>query len=85
MRALQTRHLECVQVLLDNGAKVNMQTKVICVIIHCVHAIQHVPRIPSSGSSTLYFWLGTEEWNLCGDQDLCLLEHGNLFVTSSVY
>ena len=48
MIALQAQHLECVQVLLDKGADVNMQDMVSGVIIHCVHAMQHVPRVPSS-------------------------------------
>ena len=38
--------VECVKVLLDRDAEVNMQDKVIGVIIHCVHAMQHVPRVP---------------------------------------
>ena len=40
--------MECVMVLLDRGAEINMQNKVSGVIIHCVHAMQHVPRVPSS-------------------------------------
>ena len=48
MIASQAGHMECVQVLLDKGADVNMQNRVSGVIIHCVHAIQHVPRVPSS-------------------------------------
>ena len=48
MRASQARHKECVQVLLDKGADVNMQGKVSDVIIHYVHAMQHVPRVPCS-------------------------------------
>ena len=48
MRASEAGHMECVQVLLDKGAKVNMQSNVSGVIIHCVHAMQHVPRVPSS-------------------------------------
>ena len=44
--ALQARNLECVQVLLDKGADVNMQDVVSGVIIHFVHAMQHVPRVP---------------------------------------
>ena len=48
MEASQAGHMECVQVLLDKGADVNMQRKVSGVIIHCVHAMQHVPRVPSS-------------------------------------
>ena len=48
MKASKAGHLECVQVLLDKDADVNMQNKVSGVIIHCVHAMQHVPKIPSS-------------------------------------
>ena len=48
MKASEAVHMECVQVLLDNGADVNMQSKVSGVIIHCVHAMQHAPRVPSS-------------------------------------
>ena len=47
MKALEAGHMECVQVLLDKGADVNMKT-VSGVIIHCVHAMQHAPRVPSS-------------------------------------
>ena len=36
MRASQAGHMECVQVLLDKGADVNMQSKVSGAIIHCV-------------------------------------------------
>ena len=48
MKASAAGHMECVQVLLDKGADVNMQSNVSGVIIHCVHAMQHVPRVPSS-------------------------------------
>ena len=48
MMALKKGHMECVKLLLDKGAEVNMQDKVSGVIIHCVHAMQHVPRVPSS-------------------------------------
>ena len=48
MKASQAGHMECVQVLLDKGADVNMQDWVSGVIIHCVHAMQHAPRVPSS-------------------------------------
>ena len=48
MMASQAVHMECVQVLLDKGADVNMQNMVSGVIIHCVHAMQHVPGVPSS-------------------------------------
>ena len=48
MKASAAGHMECVQVLLDKGADVNMQDRVSGVIIHCVHAMQHVPRVPSS-------------------------------------
>ena len=45
MKASQAGHMECVQVLLDRGADVNMETTVSGVIIH---AMQHVSRVPSS-------------------------------------
>ena len=49
MKASEAGHMECVQVLLDKGADVNcMQNRVSGVIIHCVHAMHHVPRVPSS-------------------------------------
>ena len=48
MKALEAGHMVCVQVLLDIGADVNMQDEVSGVIMHCVHAMQHVPRVPSS-------------------------------------
>ena len=48
MRASNAGHMECVKVLLDKGAEVNMQNMVSGVIIHCAHAMQHVPRVPSS-------------------------------------
>ena len=40
MMALETENVECVKVLLDKGAEVNMQDKVSGVIIHCVHAMR---------------------------------------------
>ena len=43
--ASEAGQVECVKVLLDRGAEVNMQDKVIGVIIHCVHAMQHVPSL----------------------------------------
>ena len=56
MKASEARQVECMKVLLDRGAEVNMQDEVIGVIIHCVHAIQHVPRVPpiSGGSTCVY-------------------------------
>ena len=55
MMASEAGQMERVQVLLDKCAEVNMQDKVIDVIVHCAHAMQHVPRVPSNGSSTLLF------------------------------
>ena len=49
MAASQKGQVKCVMMLLDRGAMVNMQRKVSGVIIHCVHAMQHVPRVPISG------------------------------------
>ena len=56
MKASEAGQVECVKVLLDRGAEVNMQDKVIGVIIHCVHAMQHVPRVPpiSGGCTCVY-------------------------------
>ena len=48
MRASGAGQVECVKMLLDMDAQVNMQDKVSGVIMHCVHAMQHVPRVPSS-------------------------------------
>ena len=47
MKASKAGQVVCVKLLLYRGAEVNMQDKVIGVIIHCVHAMQHVPRVPS--------------------------------------
>ena len=48
MVASVTGKVECVKLLLDSGAEVNMQNKVSGVIIHCVHAMLHIPSVPSS-------------------------------------
>ena len=48
MRASVAGHMECVQVLLDKSADVNMQIVVSGFIVYCVHAVQHVSRVPSS-------------------------------------
>ena len=48
MKASEAGYMECVQVLLDKSADVNMQSMVSGVIKHCVHAMQHVPRVPTS-------------------------------------
>ena len=48
MLASEAGQVKCVKELLDKGAEVNMQKQVSGVIIHCVHAMQHVPRVPSS-------------------------------------
>ena len=37
MKASEAGHMECVKVLLDKGAEINMQDKVSGVIVHCVH------------------------------------------------
>ena len=58
MMASQAVHMECFKLLLDKRAKVNMQNNVSDVIIHCVLAMHHVPRVPSIGSSTLLCWFG---------------------------
>ena len=48
MKSSRAGHMECVTVLLDKGAEVNIQDTVSGVIIHCVLAMQHVPRILNS-------------------------------------
>ena len=48
MKASEAGHIECAQMLLDKDAEVNIQNRVSGVIKHCVHAMQHVPRVPSS-------------------------------------
>ena len=48
MKASEAGNMKCVKVLLDKGADGSMQNEVSGVIIHCVHAMQHVPRVPSS-------------------------------------
>ena len=39
MKASEAGKVECVKVLLDRGAEINMQDKVSGVIIHCAHAM----------------------------------------------
>ena len=39
-------HMECVMVLLDKGADVNLQNKVSGVILHCVHQCSMYPESP---------------------------------------
>ena len=48
MKASKAGKVECVKVLLDRGAKINMNHKVSGVIIHCAHAMKHELRVPSS-------------------------------------
>ena len=48
MSASQKGQVECVKMLADRGAEVNMQKKVSGVIIDRVHAMQHTPRVRSS-------------------------------------
>ena len=42
MMASNAGQVECVKMLLDRGAVVNMQDKVSGVIIHCARAMQHI-------------------------------------------
>ena len=49
MMASFEEHVECVNMLLDRGAEVNMQEEVSGVIRQGVHAMQHVPRVQCSG------------------------------------
>ena len=46
MMASEAGQVECIKVLLDRGAEVNMQDKVSGVILHCAHAMKHVPVSP---------------------------------------
>ena len=49
MMAYDRGHIECAKMLVDKGAQVNIQGTVSLsgVIIHCVHAMWHVARVPS--------------------------------------
>ena len=49
MEAYDHGHIECVKMLVDKGAQVNIQGTVSLsgVIIHCIHAMRHVARVPS--------------------------------------
>ena len=49
MEAYDHGHMECVKMLVEKGALVNIQGTVSLsgVIIHCVHAMQHIARVPS--------------------------------------
>ena len=49
MTASQQGHVECVKRLFDRGADVNMQKMVSGASMQCVLAMQHVPRVRSSG------------------------------------
>ena len=49
MVASNAGKVECVKMLLDTGAEVNMKRKVSGDIILCEHAMQHISRVPSSG------------------------------------
>ena len=46
MAASQTVQVECVKMLLDRGAKVNLLNEASGVIIHRMHAMQLIPSIP---------------------------------------
>ena len=51
MIAYDHGHMECAKMLVDNGAQVNNIQDTVSlsgVITHCVHAMQHVARVPSS-------------------------------------
>ena len=45
MKASEEGQVECVKMLMDSGAKVNMQNKVSGVIYY-VHAMHHKPGVP---------------------------------------
>ena len=48
MKASEAGQVECVKMLQHRGAEVNRQNKVSGVIIHCIHAMEDIPRVPSS-------------------------------------
>ena len=51
MIAYDHGHMECAKMLVDKGAQVNNIQDTVSlsgVITHCVHAMQHVARVPSS-------------------------------------
>ena len=51
MMAYDHGHMECARILMDKGALVNIQDRTVSlsgVIIHCVHAMLHVARVPYS-------------------------------------
>ena len=48
MMTSKAGHIECVKMLLEKGAEINMPDNVSDVIIHCVHTMPYVPRVPSS-------------------------------------
>ena len=54
MKASVAGQVECVMALLDRGAEVNMQNKVSGVIIHCVHAMEHVTRVNDDACCLVY-------------------------------
>ena len=50
MMAYYSGHIECAKMLVEKGAQVNIQGPTVSlsgVIIHCVHAMQHVAIVPS--------------------------------------
>ena len=47
MKAYDMGHMECVKMLLDKGSQINMKPKVSGIVIHWLHALQHVTRVPS--------------------------------------
>ena len=49
MAASFAGNIECVRMLLDRSAEVNIQDKVSGVVIQWVHVMQHIRGVPSSG------------------------------------
>ena len=45
MKASEVGQVECVKMLMDRGAKVNMQDEV-SGVIYCIHAMHHKPGVP---------------------------------------
>ena len=65
MKASEAGHIDCVKVLLDKGADVNIQHKVSSAIIHCVYAMQNVSISPNSSGRHVHKNLSAYMYMLC--------------------